>query len=190
MLGHVNLPASVRDPILQGLEGVVADPSGTAYPPFHSYIHFSLSSFPIAGKTGTASNAPGVEPNSWFVGFGPTNHPQYVVLCVIAEGGYGADASAPVVAKTFNYLVDHPVPAAQLSPALTHAHQAHEARPRPRPHPAGDVRGLQHRANGPSSAPGAASLKGLGVIGTQGVGRERNVALTQVVAPLRTVLRT
>jgi len=31
------------------------------------------------------------------------------VLCVVAEGGYGADAAAPVVAETFNYLVAHPV---------------------------------------------------------------------------------
>jgi hypothetical protein len=38
---------------------------------------------------------------------------------VIDEGGYGADASAPVVAKTFNYLVSHPVPALTLRPALT-----------------------------------------------------------------------
>jgi hypothetical protein len=32
-----------------------------------------------------------------------------VVVCVVAEGGYGADAAAPVVAETFNYLVAHPV---------------------------------------------------------------------------------
>ena len=119
VLGHVNLPASVRDPILQGLTGVVDNPHGTAYLPFRANINFSLSSFPIAGKTGTASNAPGLEPNSWFVGFGPTTHPDYVVLCVIDEGGYGADAAAPVVAKTFNYLVAHPVPALKLSSALT-----------------------------------------------------------------------
>lgn len=119
VLGHVNLPASVRDPILQGLEGVVNDPSGTGYAPFHANVNFSLSKFPIAGKTGTASNAPNEEPNSWFVGFGPVSHPEYVVLCVIAEGGYGADASAPVVAKTFNYLVAHPVPAVKLKAQLT-----------------------------------------------------------------------
>jgi len=118
VLGHVSLPASVRDPILAGLTGVVDNPLGTGYLPFKSNIHFSLSSFPIAGKTGTASNAPGLEPNSWFVGFGPTTDPQYVVLCVIDEGGYGADASAPVVAKTFNYLVAHPVPALKLKGAL------------------------------------------------------------------------
>lgn len=119
VIGHVNLPASVRDPILDGLSGVVQDTDGTGYPAFHTYFHHSLAEFPIAGKTGTASNQPGVEPNSLFVGFGPTTHPQYVVICVIDEGGYGADASAPVVAKTFNYLVSHPVPALTLRPALT-----------------------------------------------------------------------
>jgi penicillin-binding protein 2 len=118
VLGHVSLPASVRDPILQGLEGVVNDPSGTGYDPFHTYDP-SLSTFEVAGKTGTASNAPTEEPNSWFVGFGPVSHPEYVVLCVIDEGGYGADASAPVVAKTFNYLAKHPVPPVTLKAQLT-----------------------------------------------------------------------
>ena len=120
VLGHVSLPASVRNPILQGLEGVVMSPAGTAYAPFHANINFSLSAFPIAGKTGTASNG-GVskEPNSWFVGFGPTTHPKYVVLCVIEEGGYGADAAAPVVARTFNYLVAHPIGPVRLKHQLT-----------------------------------------------------------------------
>ena len=106
--GHVGLPPAVRNPILQGLIGVVNDPRGTAYSTFHSYATFNLASFPIAGKTGTASNAPGLEPNSWFVGFGPVGAPRYVVLCVIGQGGYGASAAAPVVAQTFNYLVAHP----------------------------------------------------------------------------------
>ncbi len=109
VVGHVSLPARVRGPILEGLTGVVENPAGTAYYPFHHYVHFSLANFPIAGKTGTASNAPGQEPNSWFVGFGPIAHPKYVVLCVIGQGGYGANAAAPVVAETFNYLVAHPV---------------------------------------------------------------------------------
>ena len=118
ILGHVSLPPRVRDPILQGLTGVVESPQGTAYGTFHSIINFSLASFPIAGKTGTASNAPGQEPNSLFVGFGPINHPKYVVLCVIAQGGYGADAAAPVVAEAFNYLVAHPIKPVHLKPVL------------------------------------------------------------------------
>ncbi len=116
--GHVSLPARVRNPILQGLEGVVMNPKGTAYGTFKSIIKFSLASFPIAGKTGTASNAPGLEPNSWFVGFGPANKPKYLVLCVVGEGGYGADAAAPVVAQIFNYLVAHPVPKVTLRAQL------------------------------------------------------------------------
>ena len=116
---HVSLPPSVRNPILQGLIGVVNNPSGTAYGTFHHVANFNLRNFLIAGKTGTASNAPGLEPNSWFVGFGPVQHPKYVVLCVVAQGGYGADAAAPVVARAFNYLVAHPIKPVTLQRNLT-----------------------------------------------------------------------
>ena len=116
VLGHVALPPSIHDPILQGLRGVVDSQSGTGYYTFHTVAHFSLKKFPIAGKTGTASNAPGQEPNSWFVGFGPLPHPKYVVLCVIGEGGYGASAAAPVVANVFNYLVAQPVKPVSFKP--------------------------------------------------------------------------
>ena len=118
VISHVNLPASIREPILQGLTGVVANHDGTASGAFAGNITFSLSSFPIAGKTGTASNQPGQEPNSWFVGFGPTYAPKYVVLCVIEQGGYGADAAAPIVAKIFNYLVQPPVGNVKFKPQL------------------------------------------------------------------------
>ena len=128
VLGHVSLPASVRTPILQGLEGVVQNPSGTAYGTFQHYAKFPESTFPVAGKTGTASNQAGEEPNSWFVGFAPANAPKYLVLAVIAQGGYGADAAAPVVAQTFNYLYKHPpqpvvlVPKSQVVPVTTTTH--------------------------------------------------------------------
>jgi len=121
VLGHVHLPPSIRNPILQGLEGVVSNPRGTGYYTFHSITNFSLTNFPIAGKTGTASNQHGQEPNSLFVGFGPTTHPKYVVICVIAQGGYGADAAAPVVAEAFNYLVAHPVKPVSFKNLLTTA---------------------------------------------------------------------
>jgi hypothetical protein len=44
-------------PDTPGLTGVVESPSGTAYSAFHGIVNFSLAAFPIAGKTGTASNA-------------------------------------------------------------------------------------------------------------------------------------
>jgi len=109
--GHVDLPPSVRDPMLQGFEGVVSSPSGTAYQAFQG---FPLAQFPLAGKTGTASNAPGLEPNSWFVAFGPLPNPRYLVLAVISQGGYGAAAAAPVVRQAFDWIYANQ---AQLSAA-------------------------------------------------------------------------
>ena len=107
--GHVALTPAISDPILQGLLGVVQSPNGTAYDTFKQYAHFNEATFSVGGKTGTASNARGQEPNSWFVGFGPNPNPQYVIVCVIDQGGYGASAAAPVVAQTFNWLATNPV---------------------------------------------------------------------------------
>ena len=67
--------------------------------PFKDNIDFSLSTFPIAGKTGTATNGGiGIEPSLAGRSAGDALCiPKYVVApCVIDEGGYGADAAAPV----------------------------------------------------------------------------------------------
>ena len=87
--GHVTNSQANYSAILQGLEGVIADPDGTGYADFKGFP----SSWNLAGKTGTASNAPGLEPNSWFVAFGPNPNPRYLVLAVIDQGGYGAEAA-------------------------------------------------------------------------------------------------
>jgi penicillin-binding protein 2 len=107
----VNLPASTYNPILAGFEGVVQNPSGTAYGSFRG------STFPVsqlAGKTGTADTVQGKEPTAWFIGF--TTTPQYVVVCVIDQAGYGAQAAAPVVRTIYDYLATHPVGPVALSP--------------------------------------------------------------------------
>jgi penicillin-binding protein 2 len=110
--GHVNLPPSTYQPMLAGFEGAVNSPNGTAYGTP------GLASFPggVAGKTGTADTEPGKEPTGWFVGFGPIASPQYVVVCVIDQAGYGVTASAPVVGQIFNYLAAHPVTAPAIPP--------------------------------------------------------------------------
>jgi penicillin-binding protein 2 len=114
--GHVNLPPSTYNALLTGFEGVVNDPDGTGYGAFQGL------NFPggIAGKTGTADTEIGKEPTAWFVGFGPEVDPQYVVVCVIDQAGYGATASAPVVRAIFSYLASHPVtaPGIPTTPAL------------------------------------------------------------------------
>ncbi len=109
--GHVSLPPSTYQPLLAGFEGVVQAPNGTAYGAFQGSL------FPVnllAGKTGTADTVAGKEPTSWFIGF--TTTPQYVVVCVIDQAGYGATAAAPVVRDIFDYLAAHPVGPAAIPP--------------------------------------------------------------------------
>jgi penicillin-binding protein 2 len=110
--GHVTLSPSTYQALLTGFDGVVNQPSGTAYKSFEGL------NFPggLAGKTGTADTEIGKEPTAWFVGFGPEVNPQYVVVCVIDQAGYGATASAPVVRSIFSYLAAHPVTAPAIPP--------------------------------------------------------------------------
>lgn len=96
----LQLPPYVRDPILQGFTGAVADPLGTAY---QAWKGFPLDAFPVAGKTGTAQDNTHLSENdsSLFVGFGPVQNPKYVVLCIMEKSGFGAEAAAPVVRRIF-----------------------------------------------------------------------------------------
>ena len=98
--GHVTISPTNYQAILSGLQGVVSNKSGTAYQDFLGFP----ANWNLAGKTGTASNQAGQEPNSWFVAFGPNPNPQYLVLAVIDQGGYGADAAAPLVRNIFDYI--------------------------------------------------------------------------------------
>ena len=41
--------------------------------------------------------------------FGPNPNPTYLVLAVIDQGGYGAQAAAPLVRNIFNYLAANPI---------------------------------------------------------------------------------
>ena len=110
--GHVALSPSTYQALLTGFTGVVQSPNGTAYGAFRGL------DFPggVAGKTGTADTVSGKEPTAWFIGFGPTANPQYVVVCVIDQAGYGATAAAPVVRDIFSYLAAHPIGPAVVPP--------------------------------------------------------------------------
>jgi penicillin-binding protein 2 len=106
--GHVAISPTNYAAILSGLEGVISSPHGTGYSDFTGFP----ASWNLAGKTGTATNSSTnkfEEPNSWFVAFGPNPNPQYLVLAVIDQGGYGAEAAAPLVRNIFNYILTNPV---------------------------------------------------------------------------------
>jgi penicillin-binding protein 2 len=110
--GHVALSPSTYQALLTGFTGVVQNSNGTAYGTFQGL------NFPggLAGKTGTADTVAGKEPTAWFVGFGPVANPQYVVVCVIDQAGFGATAAAPVVRDIYSYLATHPVGAPVIPP--------------------------------------------------------------------------
>jgi penicillin-binding protein 2 len=112
--GHVTISPTNYAAILSGLEGVIT--KGTAAQDFQGFP----ASWNLAGKTGTASNAKGLEPNSWFVAFGPNPNPSYLVLAVIDQGGYGAQAAAPLVRNIFDYILANEVPPAVTTPTPSH----------------------------------------------------------------------
>jgi penicillin-binding protein 2 len=118
VVGHVALSPSTYQALMTGFTGVVQNGNGTAYGAFQGL------DFPggLAGKTGTADTVAGKEPTAWFVGFGPTANPQYVVVCVIDQAGYGATAAAPVVRDIFAYLAAHPVGPPAVPPTSAASH--------------------------------------------------------------------
>jgi penicillin-binding protein 2 len=104
-----DLTPEVRGPVLAGLEGVVQSQEGTAFFSFNTY-----DGVPVAGKTGTAQRI-GKQDTSWFAGImNPENdpaHPQYAVVAMVEQGGFGADVSAPIVRRIIDFLNGDPDPA-------------------------------------------------------------------------------
>lgn len=100
---HVPLSPLDHSAMVQGFEGAVA--YGTAG---GTFAGFPLSTYPLAGKTGTASVV-GQAPNAWFVAYGPVPSPKYVIAAVVSGGGFGATGAAPLVRNLFQYLLTHPM---------------------------------------------------------------------------------
>ncbi|MCU1493156.1 MAG: penicillin-binding protein 2 [Acidimicrobiaceae bacterium] len=115
---HVAISPTNYQAILQGLEGVVDNPKGTAY---YNFQGFNLSKWLVAGKTGTATITNNTPPTSWFVAFGgPRGQtPKYAVAVEINQAGFGAQASAPVVRQVFDYLYAHGLSALKLPSSST-----------------------------------------------------------------------
>jgi len=59
----------------------------------------------------------GKQSTSWFVGMTPAANPQYIVLAVVEEGGYGAQTAAPIVRAVMEQLNGLPVgPVVNVAP--------------------------------------------------------------------------
>ena len=71
-----------------------------------------VDGFQVCGKTGTAQTISTAgrqhlseeaterfEPNAWFVGFAPLDHPEIVIAVVVQRGGTGGAAAAPIAGE-------------------------------------------------------------------------------------------
>jgi penicillin-binding protein 2 len=92
------LPASSQtlSYIRSALAGVVSQ--GTAAGAFGG---FPLNQVCVAGKTGTAQIM-GKNATSVFASFAPCNNPKLVVVVMLPDSGYGADAAAPAVRQIWD----------------------------------------------------------------------------------------
>jgi penicillin-binding protein 2 len=110
-LGQVQISARNLSLIRDGLHDV-ALPGGTAD---YVFTNFPIS---LAGKTGTAENPHG-DDHGWFVAYAPFDRPTLVVAVVVEQGGFGADAAAPIARKimeaAFNLPPKKDDPATQLA---------------------------------------------------------------------------
>ncbi len=83
------------DIILEGMQSVTSDTSGTAYVRFQD---FDIS---VGGKTGSAeagTDADGNDiVNAWFVGFAPFEDPEIAVVIMVENGGHGNYTAEAVV---------------------------------------------------------------------------------------------
>ena len=64
----------------------------------------------VSGKTGTGqvqgrnANGSAKDPTSWFASFAPSSAPQYAVVMMVSQGGYGASTSAVGVKAIYSAL--------------------------------------------------------------------------------------
>lgn len=64
-----------------------------------AFAGFPMSQVQVAGKTGTAERPP-FQDTSWFASIvGPPGDPQYAVVAMVEQGGFGSQTAAPIVRR-------------------------------------------------------------------------------------------
>jgi len=95
---RVGAPTSVVKYVQRALAQVPI--KGTAVFP---YREWPFGSIPVAAKTGSAEIV-GKQPFSWFASYAPANDPQYVVVAVVEQAGFGSQVAGPVVRRIMDQL--------------------------------------------------------------------------------------
>ncbi|MDP9831394.1 peptidoglycan D,D-transpeptidase FtsI family protein [Trueperella abortisuis] len=65
----------------------------------------ALNYVQVAGKTGSAEVANGVEPHAWFAGFDATDNPKVAVAALVINGGDGGSNAGPVARAVIDAVV-------------------------------------------------------------------------------------
>ncbi|MGO8958448.1 MAG: penicillin-binding protein 2 [Streptosporangiaceae bacterium] len=148
VMGHLPANKTTLAYIRSALQGVVTQ--GTAA---GTFAGFPLGKVCVAGKTGTAQVF-GRNSTSNFASFAPCDNPKFVVVMMIPDAGYGADASGPAVRQIWDAiygLEGHPaaLPGGNL-PAPPRINSAGQIVPSGsgRPSPAGSRSKPNHGARG------------------------------------------
>jgi penicillin-binding protein 2 len=87
---------------LHFLQGALAQVpvNGTAD---NQFKDFPLNQIPVAAKTGTAEIR-GKQTTSWFATYAPANRPEYAVVMMVTQGGFGSTTSADSVKAVYQAL--------------------------------------------------------------------------------------
>ncbi len=100
--GKIPASASTLNFLHAALRSVTT--SGTAASVFASYP------VAVSGKTGTGqvqgrnANGTAKDPTSWFASYAPSNKPEYAVVMMVSQGGYGASTSAVGVKEIYDSI--------------------------------------------------------------------------------------
>jgi penicillin-binding protein 2 len=91
----VEIAQSTLEAVRAGLRDAAT--SGTSAPTFAGYP------IPVAGKTGTAQ-VYGKGDYAWYASYAPADHPKYVVVVMVEQGGHGGTVAAPAARMIYDQL--------------------------------------------------------------------------------------
>lgn len=117
VVSRLNFDPALRDPIVEGLSGVISSRAGTAHGAFGGFPTDKVS---IAGKTGTAQRE-GKQDTAVFACFLPVEQPRYAISVIVEEAGFGGQTAAPIARRIIDYLVGLPMQPVHLQTPTTSA---------------------------------------------------------------------
>ena len=94
---EITLNQNYLNAVLQGMQSVTSDTTGTAY------VRFKDFDISVGGKTGSAE-APNNQVHAWFVGFAPFENPEIAIVVMVENGGHGnytAEVVRDIMAEYF-----------------------------------------------------------------------------------------